>query len=155
MTQTGRPCSILLVEDSPEDREATTRAFKRAGLDSPIHYCVDGDDALDWLFRRGKYTDPGSLPQPSVILLDLNLPGTDGREVLAEIKKDEQLKTIPILILTTSADERDVERCYRMGANSYLKKPVGLEEFYRTIQVVKDFWLDLVVLPKSDGMAHG
>lgn len=150
MTATGRPRLVLLVEDSPEDREAALRAFRRAGLDSPIHYCVDGDDALDCLFRRGKYAEPGGLPQPSVILLDLNLPGTDGREVLAEIKKDEQLKSIPILILTTSADERDVEKCYRLGANSYVKKPVALEDFYRTIQVVKDFWLDLAVLPKGD-----
>ncbi|MBS1212917.1 MAG: response regulator, partial [Proteobacteria bacterium] len=87
---------------------------------------------------------------PIVILLDLNLPGTDGREVLAEIKQDERLRQIPVVVLTTSSDERDIERCYQMGANSYIKKPVDLEGFMRAIQLLKDYWFEIVILPKQD-----
>src|SRR5687768_9948149 len=112
--------SMLLVEDSPEDREATLRALNRAGLSNPIHCVASGDEALDFLFRRGQYSDPQSSPRPSMVLLDLNLPGTDGREVLAEIKQSEHLKLVPVVILTTSTDERDIQGCYRMGANSYI-----------------------------------
>src|SRR5438105_2527750 len=95
---------ILLVEDSPEDYQATVRAFQKAGLANPIFRCASGDDALDYLHRRGAYADPGRSPRPGVILLDLNLPGTDGREVLAEVKADARLKAIPVIVLTTSAD---------------------------------------------------
>src|SRR5262245_37094272 len=112
---------ILLVEDSPEDYQATVRAFQKAGLLNPIFRCRDGDDALDFLYRRRAYVDPERAPRPGVILLDLNLPGTDGREVLAEVKGDESLKFIPVIVLTTSADERDVQGCYQAGANSYVQ----------------------------------
>lgn len=142
------PCHpILLIEDSPEDTETTLRAFKKAGLVNPVFHCRDGDEALDYLCRRGKFADHLQAPRPSVILLDLNLPGTDGRDVLAEIKKDEALKPIPVLILTTSADERDIENCYRTGANSYIKKPVDLAGFLRAVQRLKDFWFEAVILP--------
>src|SRR5215208_4460697 len=110
---------ILLVEDSPEDVETTRRAFQRSGLRNPVFHCSTGDEALDYLFRRGAYADPASSPRPGVILLDLNLPGTDGREVLEEIKRDGDLKQIPVVVLTTSSDDRDVTACYRAGANSY------------------------------------
>jgi CheY-like chemotaxis protein len=141
--------SMLLVEDSPEDREATIRAFKRAGMANPI-YCVGtGDEALDFLFRRGKFLDPATSPRPSVVLLDLNMPGTDGREVLSEIKNSDALKTIPVIILTTSTDERDIQGCYRMGANSYMKKPVDLDGFMKSIQQLKDYWFEVVILPKA------
>ena len=122
-------CPILLVEDSPEDTEATLRALKRAGMNSPVFHCESGDEGLDFLRHRGKYSNPANSPRPCVILLDLNLPGTDGREVLAEIKSDEQLKTIPVVVLTTSTDARDIENCYHMGANSYIKKAVDFERF--------------------------
>jgi len=138
---------ILLVEDSPEDAEVTFRAFERAGLANPIFHCETGDDGLDFLYGRGKYADPSQSPRPSMILLDLNLPGTDGREVLAEIKQDDRLKTIPVLVLTTSADERDIGNCYQMGANSYIKKRVALDEFFRSVQQLKDFWFEAAVLP--------
>jgi CheY-like chemotaxis protein len=141
---------ILLVEDSPEDREATIRALKKAGLANPINCCVNGDDALDYLFRRGKYVAPSLAPRPNVILLDLNMPGTDGREVLTEIKQSEELKSIPVIILTTSTDSRDVASCYQMGANSYVKKPVDLEGFMLSVQRLKDFWFEVVVLPKAE-----
>src|SRR5262250_2498869 len=95
---------ILLVEDSPEDFEATERAFRKSGLKNPIHRCVDGDEALDYLYRRGRYANPARSPRPGIVLLDLNLPGTDGREVLEAVKKDDVLKQIPVIVLTTSAD---------------------------------------------------
>lgn len=139
---------ILLVEDSPEDFEATVRAFKKSGLKNPIVRCEDGDSALDYLFRRGQWADPDSSPRPGVILLDLNLPGTDGREVLQEIKKHDQLRHIPIIVLTTSNDDRDVEACYQAGANSYVQKPVDMDGFIRAIERLNGYWFEVVVLPK-------
>jgi two-component system, response regulator len=139
---------ILLVEDSPEDFETTQRAFRKSGLRNPIFRCSDGEEALDFLFRRGQYAEPGKAPRPGVILLDLNLPGTDGREVLAEIKADPSLKQIPVVVLTTSADERDVEGCYRAGASSYIQKPVNLDGFMRAIERLNDYWFEVVILPK-------
>lgn len=139
---------ILLVEDSPEDFEATVRAFKKSGLRNPIVRCEDGDSALDYLFRRGQWEDPESSPRPGVILLDLNLPGTDGREVLNEIKKHEQLRHIPIIVLTTSNDDRDVDACYQAGANSYVQKPVDMDGFIRAIERLNGYWFEVVVLPK-------
>ncbi|HSS75820.1 MAG TPA: response regulator [Thermoanaerobaculia bacterium] len=139
---------ILLVEDSPEDFETTERAFRRSGLKNPIFRCADGDEALDYLRHRGRYAEPEKAPRPGVILLDLNLPGTDGREVLAEIKHDPLLKQIPVIVLTTSKDERDVEACYRCGANSYVQKPVDLEGFMKAIERLNDYWFEVVILPK-------
>lgn len=139
---------ILLVEDSPEDFETTERAFRRSGLKNPIYRCADGDEALDFLHRRGRYADPDKAPRPGVILLDLNLPGTDGREVLSEIKNDPDLKQIPVIVLTTSKDERDVEVCYRCGANSYIQKPVDLDGFMKAIERLNDYWFEVVILPK-------
>jgi two-component system, response regulator len=140
---------ILLVEDSPEDFEATVRAFKRSGLKNPIFRCEDGDGALDFLHQRGQYADTGQAPRPGIVLLDLNLPGTDGREVLTEIKRDESLRHIPVIVLTTSNDERDVEACYLAGANSYIQKPVDMEGFLRAIERLKGYWFEVVVLPKG------
>jgi CheY-like chemotaxis protein len=140
---------ILLVEDSLEDVEATTRALRKAGLANPIHHCADGDDALDYLHQRGKYADPAQAPRPGVVLLDLNLPGTDGREVLTQAKADPQLKKIPVIVLTTSTDERDIERCYQAGANSYVKKPVDLDGFLQAIRRLTDYWFEVVILPRG------
>jgi CheY-like chemotaxis protein len=139
---------ILLVEDSPEDFETTERAFRRSGLKNPIYRCADGEEALDFLYRRGRYSDPDQAPRPGVILLDLNLPGTDGREVLSEIKNDPNLKQIPVIVLTTSKDERDIEVCYRCGANSYIQKPVDLDGFMQAIERLNDYWFEVVILPK-------
>lgn len=137
---------ILLVEDSPEDFETTQRAFRRSGLKNPILRCADGDDALDFLFHRGSHADA---PRPGVILLDLNLPGTDGREVLSEIKANDDLKQIPVIVLTTSADERDVQACYLAGASSYIQKPVDVEGFMKAIERLNDYWFEVVILPKG------
>lgn len=137
---------ILLVEDSPEDFETAERAFRKSGLKNPIIRCADGDEALELLFRRGRFADA---PRPGVVLLDLNLPGTDGREVLAEIKADPQLKHIPVIVLTTSSDDRDVQACYQAGASSYIQKPVDLEGFMRAIERLNDYWFEVVILPKA------
>jgi CheY-like chemotaxis protein len=139
---------ILLVEDSPEDVEATRRAFRKSGLQNPILLCTDGDQALDFLYRRGRYADPLASPRPGIILLDLNLPGTDGRQVLEEIKADEGLKQIPVIVLTTSNDDRDIAACYRAGANSYVHKPVDAEGFMSAIERLNGYWFEVVILPR-------
>ncbi|NOT01807.1 MAG: response regulator [Phycisphaerales bacterium] len=147
MYETNEPFRqpILLVEDSHEDCEAILRALRKTGVANAVNHCADGDEALDYLYRRGKH---GDAPRPGVILLDLNLPGTDGRQVLATIKRDAQLKRIPVIVLTTSTDERDVEGCYRDGANSYIRKPVDLAGFMTAVQRLKDYWFEIVILPR-------
>ena len=141
---------ILLVEDSPEDFETTQRAFRRSGLKNPIFRCSDGDEALDFLHRKGAFADPDKAPRPGVILLDLNLPGTDGREVLSDIKADPALQQIPVIVLTTSSDDRDIDACYRAGASSYIQKPVDLEGFMKAIERLNDYWFEVVILPKGN-----
>jgi CheY-like chemotaxis protein len=125
--------------------------FYRAGLTNPIQWCGDGEDALDYLFRRGTYSDPDSAPRPGIILLDLNLPGTDGREVLRTLKVDPMLQKIPVIVLSTSSDERDINESYRDGANSYIVKPVDLDGFIQAIQRLRDYWFEVVVMPKVNG----
>lgn len=140
---------ILVVEDSPEDFETTERAFRRAGRHNRMLRCATGDEALDFLHRRGAYVDPAASPRPSIILLDLNLPGTDGRDVLSEIKRAEALARIPVVVLTTSTDHRDVLACYAAGANSYVQKPVDLDVFMQAIRRLSDYWFDVVLLPRD------
>ena len=141
---------ILIIEDSPEDYEATLRAFRRSGLANPIYRCEDGDEALDYLYRRDNFENPATSPKPGLILLDLNLPGTDGREVLSEIKSDSELRHIPVIILTTSSQEEDIRKCYNYGANSYICKPISLESLVDSIRRLKDFWFEIVILPRGD-----
>lgn len=145
---------ILIVEDSPEDYETIMRAFKKARISNPVFHCEDGDEALDFLFQRGEYQDIERSPRPALVLLDLNLPGTDGRDVLSEVKRTESLKQIPILVLTTSNDERDIHSCYTAGANSYIQKPVDLAGFMTAIGRLKDYWLELVLLPGNPNPAR-
>lgn len=140
---------ILIIEDSAEDYEATVRAIQRANESIPLSHCVDGDDALDWLHRLGRYAGQ-QLPRPAFILLDLNLPGTDGREVLRTIKTDSLLADIPVVILTTSSNPLDIADCYRAGANTYIIKPVNLPLFYDAISCLVQYWLQVAVLPRSD-----
>ena len=142
---------LLVVEDSDEDFEATQRTLKKIGAGATIVRCVDGDDALDRLFRRGIYSAPANLPVPSLILLDLNLPATDGREVLAMIKRDNALKLIPVVVLTTSSNPKDIDVCYRNGANSYMIKPVNLQQFTYQLQLVYNYWFGAVQLPELAG----
>ena len=106
---------ILLVEDNPQDRKATERAFRKSNCQNPIYQCKNGDEALDYLHRRGEYADPEKAPRPGVILLDLNMPRTSGHDVLADIKQDAELRDIPVIVLTTSTDDRDISACYAAG----------------------------------------
>jgi two-component system, response regulator len=142
---------ILIIEDSDDDFFATKRAFKKAGLLNPIRRCSNGDQAVDYLFRRGEFASPDAAPRPSIILLDLNLPGVDGRDVLRMVKSDQELRKIPVIVLTTSNASQDIERCYADGANTYIRKPVDIEGFFLAISHLKDFWFGIAVLPKDIG----
>src|ERR1041385_7455977 len=137
---------ILLVEDNPGDVRLPMEALKEGKILNEVRVVEDGVEALDFLHRVGKYSDA---PRPDLILLDLNLPKKDGREVLAEIKEDEILKKIPVVVLTTSAAERDILRAYNLHANCYITKPVDLEQFMRVVQSIEDFWLTIVKLPQE------
>ena len=142
----SRTVEILLVEDNPGDARLTLEAFKEGKVLNNITIMGDGVEALAYLRRQGNYS--GAV-QPDIILLDLNLPKMDGREVLAEIKADEQLKKIPVVVLTTSEAEEDVARAYSSHANCYITKPVELEEFLNVVQSIDSFWLSLVKLPSQ------
>ncbi|MDY6901364.1 MAG: response regulator [Cyanobacteriota bacterium] len=140
---------LLVVEDSDEDFEAFGRFVKKSQISNPIYRCTDGEDALDFLYRQGDYEDDKQAPRPSIILLDLNLPGTDGREVLEQIKQDERLKTIPVIVFTTSSNPKDIETCYRFGVNSYILKPMNVQKSKNVMQAIIDYWLSIVVLPEE------
>jgi chemotaxis family two-component system response regulator Rcp1 len=145
------PLQVLLVEDSPGDVRLTQEAFRDSVLDIRLHVAIDGFEAMDFLSREGAHADA---PRPDLILLDLNLPKMDGREVLARIKQDEGLKTIPTVILTTSEAEKDIVTSYQLQANCYLSKPVALDAFENLVKSISDFWFTKVKLPHRglDGM---
>jgi CheY-like chemotaxis protein len=136
---------LLIVEDNDEDYETTLRVLRKSPVERQILRCTHGDDALDYLYKREKYADPG-VKRPSVILLDLNLPGTDGREVLQTIKQHEALRSIPVVILSTSSNPLDIETSYQNGANSYLVKPVDFPSFVHSMQTFDNYWFRVVVL---------
>ncbi|MFH2064655.1 MAG: response regulator [Pseudomonadota bacterium] len=140
---------ILLVEDSPEDFHAAMRAFQKAGLANPIIRCEDGDEALEYLFCRGRFAPPADAPLPGIILLDLNLPGTDGHEVLEAVKKNGRLKKIPVIVLTTSCEKIDIDRCFSEGASSYICKPVDLGGLMNAVQGLKEYWFEIAVFSKE------
>jgi CheY-like chemotaxis protein len=129
------------------------RALRKAQLANPVVHCASGDLALDYLYRQGAYKDLKISPRPSLVLLDLNLPGTDGRQVLEEIKKDRSLRTIPVIVFTTSSDRRDIAACYRAGANSYIQKPVDLAGLVTAIQRIRDFWFEVVSVPTTEDLS--
>ena len=139
-----RSIEILLVEDNPGDARLTIEAMREAKLRNRLHIVEDGVEAMQFLRREGRF---GDAPRPDLILLDLNLPKKDGREVLAEIKSDPALKRIPVVILTTSRAEEDVLRAYDLHANCYVTKPVDLDQFMKIVKQIDEFWLKLVVLP--------
>lgn len=142
---------ILMVEDSDEDFAAVQRALRDAPVEFPIYRCTTGEEALEFLHRLGRYADPACSPRPSLILLDLNVPGTDGRAVLKRVKRDEGLKAIPVIILTTSSNPKDVETCYRDGANGYQVKQVNYANFRRAIHMMVDYWFTAAMLPAGTG----
>jgi two-component system, chemotaxis family, response regulator Rcp1 len=142
----GMPLHVLLVEDSPGDIRLTQEAFADANRSIHLHVATDGVDAMAFLLREGANADA---PRPDLILLDLNLPKMDGREVLAHIKEDDNLKTIPTVILTTSEAEVDILKSYQLHSNCYLTKPVQLDEFEALVKSINDFWLTKVTLPQQ------
>jgi len=137
---------ILIVEDSPSDYESVIRSFKKLGVKDSVYHCESGEQALDFLYRRKEFRD-SPYPRPSVILLDLNLPGTDGREVLKQIKNDPDLKSIPVVVLTTSDSDKDIRECYQYGANSYMIKPSNWDDFFKMMENFKNYCLNSVTLP--------
>jgi two-component system response regulator len=139
--------TILLVEDNVDDYDAAVRSFRAAHLDNPIHWCKTGQDALDYLRHEGAHAQAGA--SPALVLLDLNMPGIDGRKVLEIVKRDKTLKKIPIVVLTTSADERDVEQCYSLGASTYIQKPVDFDGLIAAVGRIKDYWFGIALLPRS------
>ena len=141
----GTPLQLLLVEDNPGDVRLTREAFRDVGGSVQLHVASDGVEAMALLRREGIFVDA---PRPDFILLDLNLPRMDGREVLAHIKADESLRTIPTVILTTSDADADILKSYELNANAYLKKPVTLEAFESLVKSIHDFWLTKVILPQ-------
>ena len=140
----GEPVEILLVEDNPGDARLAMEALKDAKVRNKLHWVKDGVEAMAFLRREGEHSDS---PRPDVVLLDLNLPRKDGREVLAEMKSDENLRRIPVVILTISADEEDILRSYDTHANCYITKPLDLDRFMQVVKSIEDFWLEIVKLP--------
>ena len=139
-----RAVEILLVEDSPSDADLTEEALSEGKVLTNLHWVQDGLEALSFLNRQGKYSNA---PRPDLILLDLNLPKKDGREVLAQLKGDKSLKLIPVLILTASTAERDILKTYELNANCYITKPIDLDQFICVVKLIEMFWLDLAKLP--------
>lgn len=144
MSMDGRPVEILLVEDNPADVHLTQTAFRRGKVSNNMHVVQDGEQAMAFLRQDREYQN---MPRPDLILLDLNLPRKDGREVLDEIKADPDLSIIPVIVLTTSASEEDILRSYRLHANGYITKPVDWKEFMEVVRTIEEFWLTVVRLP--------
>lgn len=139
---------MLVVEDSNEDFAAFNRYLQRSPLQIPLYRCVNGDQALAFLYRTGNYKESQSAPRPGLIIIDLNLPGTDGREVLQQIKQDESLKKIPTVVFTTSNNPRDVDDCYQLGVNSYIVKPINVEQLKRDVYALINYWFEVTTLPE-------
>jgi two-component system response regulator len=138
---------ILIVEDNEDDYEATERSFRRARFVNPISWCRNGQDALDFLRREGAYANHREITA-DLILLDLNMPGLDGRRVLEILKTDERFKSIPVVVLTTSSDSKDVEKCYELGASTYIQKPVDFQSLAEAVRTMKDYWFGIAILPQ-------
>jgi two-component system, chemotaxis family, response regulator Rcp1 len=142
----GDPIIILLVEDNPSDADLTLEAMKDAKLINKMYHVVDGVEAMAFLRNKGKYAD---MPRPDLILLDLNMPRKDGRETLAEIKEDPELRRIPVVVLTVSDDEQDIVKSYNLHANCYVTKPLDLDEFAKAVKGIENFWFAIVRLPPN------
>ena len=143
----GKPVEILLVEDNPGDVRLTIEGLKEGKVKNNLWVVEDGVEAIAFLRREGKYSEA---VRPDLILLDLNLPKKDGREVLSEIKADENLRTIPVVVLTTSEAEQDILKAYMLHANCYIRKPVDFDQFISVVSSIEDFWFTIVKLPQSE-----
>ncbi len=140
--------TLLMIDDSADDYHTTVVSLRKAGISNPLFWCESGDAGLDYLNRRGEYADLAGTPLPGLILLDINMPGTNGKEVLREIKTDEDLCRVPVIMLTTSDDERGVDECYVAGANRYITKPVGFAEFIEALTRLRSFWFEVAIHPR-------
>lgn len=138
---------ILIVEDSDEDFAATLWVFKKSPVLVPIVRCKDGEQAIDYLEKRGQYAAPNVTEPPAIVLLDLNLPRTNGHQVLKHIKSSERLQRLPVIVLTSSARPEDVQACYRNGSNSYVVKPIGIAKLREMVEKLVDYWFRLSLLP--------
>lgn len=138
---------ILMADDDADDRLLAKDALDECSMANDLHFVEDGEELLDYLFRRGKYEDMSDAPRPGLILLDLNMPKKDGREALKEIKADPELRRIPVVVLTTSKAETDIARIYELGANSFITKPVTFDSLVNLMKVLGTYWFDIVELP--------
>jgi CheY-like chemotaxis protein len=150
VTPQPRPITILMADDDADDRLMTREAFEESRLANDLRFVQDGEELLDYLKRRGRYSDPESSPRPGLILLDLNMPRKDGREALKEIKADPELRRIRVIVMTTSKAEEDIFRTYDLSAASYITKPVTFEGLVEVIRTLGKYWLEIVELP-GDG----
>jgi two-component system response regulator len=149
MEKPPKPITILMADDDADDRQMTKEAFEESRLVNDLRFVEDGEELLDYLHHRGKYTDPASSPRPGLILLDLNMPRKDGREALKEIKADPSLRKIRVVILTTSKAEEDIMRSYDLSAASYITKPVTFAAMLETVKTLGKYWLEIVALPDN------
>jgi CheY-like chemotaxis protein len=145
----GEPITILMADDDPEDRMITQEGFAESKLANDLRFVEDGEELMDYLCRRGEYADPELSPRPGLILLDLNMPRKDGREALAEIKGDPELRSIPVVVLTVSEAEEDILRTYDLGANSYVTKPVTFGGLVEALKALSIYWFEIVELPPT------
>jgi CheY-like chemotaxis protein len=156
MTSPAKPITILMADDDAEDRQMTLEAFVESRLVNDLRFVEDGAELMDYLHRRGRYTDPEQSPRPGLILLDLNMPKKDGREALQEIKADPRLRNIRVVVMTTSKAEQDILRTYDLGAASYVTKPVTFAALVDVIRTMGRYWLEIVELPvEAGGEVHG
>jgi CheY-like chemotaxis protein len=151
MKETPKPNVILMAEDDADDRLLAQDALNECKLDVELRFVENGEDLLDYLLRRGKYAQANNSPKPGLILLDLNMPRKDGREALREIKASPELRRIPVVVLTTSRADTDIERIYELGANSFISKPVQFEGLVGLMQLLGKYWFDTVALPATRG----
>jgi len=149
MAKTSKPITILMADDDAEDRQLTKDAFAESLVRNDLRFVEDGEDLLDYLHRRGKYSDPATSPRPGLILLDLNMPKKDGREALQELKQDPRFRAIRVVVMTTSKADEDIARSYNLSASSYVTKPVTFEGLLDVIRVLGKYWLEIVQLPDN------
>ncbi|MEO7081408.1 MAG: response regulator [Flavobacteriales bacterium] len=154
MNKLGSPITILMAEDDADDRLMTKEAFEESRLNNDLRFVCDGVELMDYLYRRGQYSDPANSPRPGLILLDLNMPKKDGREALRDIKSDPQLKNIRVVVLTTSKAEEDIFRTYDLGAASYITKPVTFAALADIVKTMGKYWLEIVELPNDEAAKH-
>ncbi|MFO0863720.1 MAG: response regulator [Gemmataceae bacterium] len=156
MSRPRKSVTILMADDDPDDRMMTREAFEEAQLGNDLRFVEDGAELMDYLKRRGKYADPGSSPRPSILLLDLNMPRKNGWEALEEIQADPNLRTIRVVVLTTSKAEEDIYRSYNLNVASFISKPVSFEGLINVIRTLGRYWLEIVELPAdADGSRGG